>query len=62
MPSHVATTRRPNLSAVARKSAKKITSGGPSRASSSSPGIENAIAIRSKMPGSSSTTTLVGPR
>ena len=62
MPIHVAATRRSNRAAVARNSAKKRTSGGPRRAAASSPGSANAIAIVSKMPGSSSTTTRVGPR
>jgi hypothetical protein len=58
---HVAPTRSPKRPAAARKSAKKITSGGPRRAAASSPGTENETAIRSKSPGFSSTTTFVGP-
>jgi len=62
MPSHVAPTRSPYRAAAARKSAKKMTSGGPRRPAPSSPGTANATAIRSKSPGCSSTTTFVGPR
>src|SRR5262249_48547042 len=60
--SQAAAGRRSKRAAEARKSAKKITSGGPSRAAACSPGIANETAIRSKNPGCSSTTTLVGPR
>ena len=62
MPTQVAPGRSPKRAAAARKIAKKKTSGGPIRAASCSPGIENSTAIRSNSPGRSSTTSRVGPR
>ena len=61
IPIQVAATRSPKRPAAARNSAKKTTSGGPRFTVAVSPGLGNAIATFSKIPGRSSTTYSVGP-